>query len=541
MPVRNTIKRIFYRDSAALMYVSNRIETLDGVTLASIVMATDANKDVLRGIGLLTEDAKDTGPNDLIIAVKAESADALDEAIAMADRLLKPAAAAIGEAEVAPRSFDSALGLMPDANFVLISVPGAFAKLEALRALRNGLNVFLFSDGVLIQDELELKQIAREKGLLMMGPECGTAIINNVGLGFANVVREGSIGIVGAAGTGIQQVAVLIHREGLGISQAIGTGGRDLSRHIGGVMTVEGIRALAQDQKTEVIVLISKTLHPEVEKKVLEAVKEVRKPIVVNFLGGSSCAIQEVGAVPATTLEEAAIRAVSLAKGQTRKVRLFTKDSAEIISIGEAEYARLSAKQRYVRGLFSGGSLCHEAMLILAKLIGDVYSNVPLEPLLRLKDTAISQGHTCVDMGEAEFTVGRPHPIIDPSLRERRLLQEAEDHETAVVLLDLVLGYGAHPDPAGVLGMCIEKAKDLADREGRHLSVVASIVGTDRDPQDLKRQEEKLLEAGVIVMPSNSQAARMTALIATRGRIGNMLFTYPNKLSSGGNSRDGVL
>ena len=402
-------------------------------------------------------------------------------------------------------------------------MPGEFAAWEARRALERGLNVFMFSANVPIEDEVELKKMAVDRGLLMMGPDCGTAIINGVGLGFANAVNRGPIGMVGAAGTGIQEVASLVSDES-GISHAIGTGGRDLDERVGGIMTIEGIRALDEDDETKVIAVISKRPSPLVEERVLRVISGCGKPVIVNFAGGDPSVIRRAGAIPAATLEEVAMRAVALVKGRRAEEVPFTAPYDEVRAASKREYERLSGEQRYIRGLFSGGSFCSEAMVILTGLIGDVYSNVPLKPGLRLEDPSVSHRHTCLDMGTEEFTMRRAHPIIDVRLRQQRLIKEAKDPETAVILLDIVLGYGAHQDPSGAFAPVIERAREEAGREGRYVSVVASVCGTDKDPQNKRDQERKLREAGVIVMPSNAQATRMASLIASRGRNEDKIF-----------------
>src|SRR5690606_14776291 len=125
--------------------------------------------------------------------------------------------------------------------------PGVYAAFEAFRALENNLNVMMFSDNVTVEDEIKLKDLAVKKDLLMMGPDCGTAIINGVGLCFANKIKRGPIGLVAASGTGLQEVTVLIDQFGGGISQAIGVGGRDLSKDVMGRMTLHAINALNAD------------------------------------------------------------------------------------------------------------------------------------------------------------------------------------------------------------------------------------------------------------------------------------------------------
>jgi len=310
----------------------------------------------------------------------------------------------------------------------------------------------------------------------------------------------------------------------LGISQAIGTGGNDLSKEIGGVMMIEGIRLLDKDPKTQAIVLISKPPHPQVCRKVLEAADSCEKPIVFNFIGGEIEEIEKRGYVAATTLEDAAKMVSALVQGKKPQRTIFTIPNRRIMSIANTESSKLSVTQKYVRGLFSGGTLCYEAQVVLAPLVGDTYSNVPLKPEYKLEDPDLSKKHTCIDMGSEEFTLGRLHPMIDFTLRRRRIVQEAKDPMTAVILLDVVLGYGSHQDPAAELVPSIAEAKTIAESNDRYLAVAASVVGTPKDPQDPRKQQRELKEAGVVLMPSNAQAARIAALIATRGAVGEKLF-----------------
>ncbi len=402
-------------------------------------------------------------------------------------------------------SLDGALKVLPGANLALISVAGRYAGELARHALESGLHVMLFSDNVPLEQEIELKQFARKRGLLVMGPDCGTAIINGVPLAFANAVNRGSIGIVAAAGTGLQEVSCIISNEGAGISQAIGTGGRDVKQEVGGIMFIEGLKALAQDEQTRVILLVSKPPHPQVLKRIEKVIQTIRKPVVTLFIGAAA---DRRG--PAT-LEEAALQAVALAQGQKPDAaarRLAARDET-LARMATREAARRKRGQKYVRGLFSGGTFCAEAQIIFKDLLADVYSNVPVRGVKQLRDSLVSQKNTVIDLGEDEFTVGRPHPMIDYSLRNRRILEEAADSGTAVILLDVVLGYGANPDPAAELAPVLRQA-------ARKVAVVCSITGTDQDPQNRSRVEKALRKAGAIVMPSNAAACKLAGRIIGR-------------------------
>jgi FdrA protein len=511
------VKASQYFDSVSLMNVARDLRDLPGVEDAALVMGTEANKGLLGQLGPLPPEAQAATLSDLIVMVNGEG-DALAAALAQAEKLLahRPAPAA-GEAH-RPRTLRSALRAHPTSNLVIISVSGAYAAAEAWAALRAGKHVHLFSDNVSLEDEVALKRYAADHSLLLMGTGAGTVILNGVALGFANVIPPGPVGIVSAAGTGLQEVSTLLARQGVGLSQGIGVGGRDLSDAVGGLMMLSAVEALQADPSTAVIVTISKLPSPAVSRKVLERLAAAQKPAVVIFMGAGSPPEPPGEAVHvATTLQEAALTAAALAQGgdpAAVKSQL-AKQAAALESQARDLAARLNPDQRYLRGLFSGGTLCEEAIALWGERVGEVWSNGPLKPELKLPDSNHSQYHTAIDLGEEEFTVGRPHPMIDNDLRIRRLLQEARDPQVAVVQLDVVLGYGAHPDPAGELGPAIREARDLAAEEGRDLLVVGALTGTEGDPQNLHRQARALQSAGMVLQESNADASRLAALIVT--------------------------
>ncbi|NIO69625.1 MAG: acyl-CoA synthetase FdrA [Anaerolineae bacterium] len=491
-----------YYDSVILMQLQRSLAALPGVLDAGVVMGTAANKDILAQSDLLTPEVQAAVADDLVIVVRAEDDAAARAALGQVDELLTRRRGGV-EQDYRPKSLESAVQMLPDAQWVLVSVPGRYAAGVARQALRLGKNVFLYSDNVSLDDETALKQTAAEKGLLVMGPDCGTAIVNGVGLGFANRVRRGPIGLVAASGTGLQQVSARIHQLGSGITHALGTGGRDLSQAVGAVTARQGLDLLSRDPETRVIVLISKPPSPQVADELLKAARSAGKPVVVDFIGYSPSARQVDNLHFASTLDETADLAVQLAAQTTKDERRKRKDLDEA-----ADLARFVSGQRYLRGLFSGGTLAYEALLVLQDYLPAVYSNVPLNKEVRLANSMVSQEHTIVDLGEDEFTVGRLHPMMDNDLRIRRLQQEADDPEVAVILLDVVLGYGAHPDPASELAPAITKARTGAEEAGRHLEVVAVVVGTDEDPQDLNAQVQQLKAAGAQVETSNEAAVR---------------------------------
>jgi FdrA protein len=515
---RFTLKASQYHDSVSLMNVARSLQALPGVDDAALVMGTEANKRLLSVVGTLSPEVQAANPTDLIVMVKGDAA-ILDQAFVTAEKLLtKRSSPAVPSDGFRPRTLRSAIQTQPDANLVVISVAGAYAVAEAWDALRRKCHVLLFSDNVSLADEIALKDYAVQNGLLLMGPGAGSAIINGAVLGFANVVPRGTVGIVSAAGTGLQEVSVLLARQGVGISQAIGVGGRDLSNDVGGLMMRHALAALQDDDQTEIVVTISKLPSPAVTAKVLQQLAEGSKPAVVVFLEPDSSV-----SLPAdsdnihltTTLLAAAWTAAALAQGGT------LSDVAVKVSRQEHELQGRAAQlagdlrpqQRYIRGLFSGGTLCKETMILWGNILGEIWSNVPFDPAFRLADSNRSRQHAAIDLGEEEFTVGRPHPMIDNDLRIRRLLQEARDPEVAVIQLDVVLGYGAHLDPASELAPAIRQAGDIATGEGRNLIIIVALVGTENDPQNRAEQALALESAGAVVMDSNAAASQLGALI----------------------------
>lgn len=499
-----------YRDSVSLMQLSALLGKLPGIEQASAVMATENNLALLTEAGLRV-DAKGAGASDLLIVVQGEKAAlpaAIDEAMKNLTRQTEDGGAET-RAVLRPRSIEMALKAGGgEANMALISTPGDYAGAEAMKALRLGLNVMLFSNNVSAQEELALKQFAREQDLIVMGPDCGTAIVNGTALAFANVVRRGPIGAVAASGTGLQQVTVLADRLGSGISQAIGTGGRDLHRDIGGISMLKGLKDLAADPATQVIVLISKPPAPEVAERVLVEAAKAGKPVVVNFLGADPKKVTRPGVHAVRTLADAARAAVAITRGE--KPRASYAETPQ----PPAGLPKFADSQRYVRGLFSGGTFCYEATLILGELSADVHSNTPTPGVHELADVWQSQGHTLIDLGDDVFTRGRPHPMIDYRLRTERIIKEAEDPQTAVILIDVVLGYGSHMDPASELVPAIHRARAAASAQARNVAFVGQICGTAADPQDLARQARALGEAGLMLAENNADAVRLAAAIA---------------------------
>jgi FdrA protein len=507
--LKNIIIKNRYVDSVMLMSISAKVKSAGGVAEVSAMMGTDANKELMAATNLLDDAGHAAAPMDIVIAVEAKDDEAIKTAADAVEALLSKRETATAPTEEAPpQSVARALEIRPASKLLFISLPGAYARREAEAALERGLHVMIFSDNVSIEDEIALKTKARDLGLIVMGPDCGTAIVNGVALGFANVVSRGPVGIVGASGTGIQEVSCIVSNMGYGITHAIGLGGRDLKEEVGGIGMLMGIDALDTDKDTKLIVLISKPPAPTVAAKILDRAKQCSKPVVVNFLKGDPAEAAKRGLAFSPTLEGAALMAVASLKGEKHTA---TGISSELQARAKEAKDPLKPDQKYIRGLFSGGTLCDEALLILRDAIGDCYSNIPLKPELELKDPKKSTGNCLVDLGDDEFTKGRPHPMIDFTLRCERIVQEAGDPETAVILLDVVLGYGSHPDPASALVPAIEQAR----AGGRSIAFVASITGTDGDPQNRSRQLAALERAGVLIAPTNAQAARLAGMIVS--------------------------
>jgi|Deesub1362A_J573_1020465.scaffolds.fasta_scaffold01162_12 FdrA protein len=495
------VRKNAYFDSMFLMQVSRRLEGEPGVERAAVVLATENNKRLLSDLGFSAPEIQAAGPNDLVVALEAETEEVAQGVLGRLDAFLSRRQP---EGEALPRTLDAALELLPEANLAVISLPGRYAAPEARAALERNLNVFLFSSGLSVEEELSLKELAHRKGLLLMGPDCGTAIIAGVGLGFANVVRRGRIGAIASSGTGLQEFTTLVHRAGEGISQAIGTGSRDLSDEIRGLSTLVALEVLERDPDTQVIVPISKPPGKKTLGKLLPRLERCEKPVVLCMLGIEPDRITtELPVVE--TMEEAAAQAVRLVGGSPESsFKDWEKPLAQ-------ERARFSRNQRYIRGIFAGGTFCYQAQLILQRQGIEAWSNAPLDPRFALPDPTTSKGHTLVDMGSEEFTEGRPHPMIDPTLRRERILKEAEDEEVAVLLLDFILGHSASPDPVGELLPAIREAKERVASRGGYLCVVASVCGTEEDPQRLSAQVSALERAGVVVLTSSAQAARFAA------------------------------
>jgi FdrA protein len=475
--LQHALKRGRYFDSVVLMQLQRNLAEMPGVHRVGVMMATAANQQLLVESGLLRAPMRGARADDLLIALDTETGRVAERALELFDELAKGRQAA-ATVDYRPKSLRSALSQLPAANWVLISVPGRYAAAVARQALAAGRNVFLYSDNVPLAEEVALKAEAWARGLLVLGPDCGTAIIAGVGLGFANRVRSGPIALVGASGTGLQIIASRIHALGSGVSQAIGTGGRDLSREVAAATALQALDLLAKDTATEVVVVVSKPPHKEVAARVLERTRSLGRPVVVQFQGFPPPR-RQIGDVHfAADLEDAARLAVRLAAEPRQEAEIPDGVAGSI------------------RGLFSGGTLAGEALLGLESMLPGVTSNLSGHRAERHAAAHSARGHVVLDLGADEFTVGRPHPMIDPQLVVEHLARAAADDGVTTVLLDVVLGDGAHPDPASLLAPAIGKA---VGRRGRRLVVCVVLVGTDEDRQDLAGQRERLEAAGAQV------------------------------------------
>lgn len=513
--IKLNIKKNAYYDSVTLMIVSKDLKKLDGVSEALVGMGTDLNREIAQNIGLYTSEFDAVTANDFFVAVQCETEEVAETAMQTVEELLNKKNEA-KEAAYFPPTLERALQVDPELNMAVVSVPGKFAADVVQDCLDRDINVLLFSDNVTVEEERTLKEYAASKELLMMGPDCGTAIINHVPLAFANVVKSGGIGIVAASGTGTQEVSSIVDQLGAGVSQVIGTGGRDLKKEIGGIMMKLGLDALKNDPETKVIVLVSKPPAKEIATEILQIATKASKPVVVSFIGGDRAEVESFGLTAAVSLEDAAHKAVALLNGGEPKDYVgFAMGREAAQALAKEEAAKMAPGQRWVRGFYTGGTLCDEAMKLMIGELSHIYSNIPLKPEDQLADarTGASFEHTFLDFGDDEFTVGRPHPMIDPSLRAERVVTDARDPECAIIMADCVIGYGSHPDPAADLAEAIVKAKAIAAAEGRHLPVVCAICGTEGDPQSLSKTRQKLEGAGALVLPSNAQATRFVQLI----------------------------
>jgi len=489
LAIYKRIKNRFYQDSLKLMRVSAEIKELTGVEKAFAFMATEINKKTRIQESLMDEEVSLAAADDLVLLIECKDDVSGEALLDEFERQITSNSASGREDSESESSLPVTIEqgkTLIDANIAVISVPGTYATVQALIALNQNMNVMLFSDNISIEDEVVLKDYAKKRGLLVMGPDCGTAIINGVPLCFANVVKRGNVGIIGASGTGTQELTVQLDAVDCGISHAIGTGGRDLSEEVAGRTTLSALELLRTDENTEIIAIISKPPSPTVAELVVEAVKEIGKPSILAFLGAKSRRVAE-NVYVAGTIEEAVAKIAAFNKGESVEgCGVIYKRNEFDSSIIE----KLKATQKTVKGLFTGGTLASEAKYILKNVEAEI-----------------------IDLGDDEFTRGALHPMIDPTIRNEYVSKAYHDEETAIILCDVVLGYGSHADPAGELAKVVEESRRITDT---FKIIIATVVGTNKDPQIKSQQVETLIRAGIHVYPSNQYAAEIAAEIAKK-------------------------
>lgn len=515
MVKKNFVIKNKYYDSVLLMKLAGKIGKMEGVAQISVGMGTPLNKDTMNDLGILLDEGRQAGANDLVIALETDSAETAEAA---KEAYLASITEQRGAGKSEYRSLETMGRYVKDRNIAVISLAGSFAGAEAKKALKMGMDVFMFSDNVPIEQELELKQYAREHGLLMMGPDCGLSFINGVAIGLCSKVRRGHIGIVAASGSGMQETMNIIHRHGRGISHAIGVGGRDLQDSIGGITMLQSLDILENDPDTKVIVIISKPPQAKTTAKVLERVRACSKPVVLQLINADLSGMDIGSAMVSSSFDESAMMAIALSEGTEYTHVSEDERFARLDELARCEAAKLTGEQKYMRGLYCGGSLAEEAIALSEPKLGPLYGNIAFLPDHVLEDPFHSREDCLIDIGAEEFTLGKPHVAIDPSPRCERFLQEAADPETAVILMDFLLGYALCEDPAGMMADTIRQGIAEAAAQGRHLTVVASICGSDLDPQGLEAQKKILEDAGVIVMDNNGEASRLTAAIIQHRR-----------------------
>ena len=493
--LKTVVKKGSYHDSVVLMLLTNHISTIEGVKKVSIMMATPANKDIFKQSGLDTEELMASTANDMVIVADIDDESMMDTILQETDAFFQKqnSAAAGKKGKESVKSWDKALRELPDANLAVISIPGAYAALEADRALDLGMNVFMFSDNVTIEDEKALKEKAHAKGLSVMGPDCGTGIIQSVPIAFTNKVNPGSIGIIGASGTGIQELTTIIDRLGEGVTNAIGIGGRDLNAKIGGITMMDMIDAMESDDSVKVLIVISKPPAQEVRQKISDRLSICKKPVVTLFVGEKP-EYHEENFYHTYTLDEAARLAVSLVRGETVP--------EATVDIDESEFFK-KEENKTIKAYYSGGTLANEAAMLIKDAMDVKVPPEDIEGYMLQLD-----GNIVVDLGDDAYTQGKPHPMIDPAKRIECMQEAVDDPSTGVILLDIMLGYGSHADMAGALLPTIKELQAKAAAANRKVFFVATVCGTRRDYQGYDEAVNKLKEAGVIVCENNKLACR---------------------------------
>jgi FdrA protein len=487
-----------------MMLLSQELKEEEGVIDAAMVMGTELNKDTLLRCGLLTSDGADAGESDILISLTCKDEPSLASAIERAESLLvqKPTPTK-GDYY---STVEDALSSFTGANLAALSIPGKQVKSLAARLIDRGLHVFLFSDHVPLEDEIAMKRLATQRKVLFMGPEAGTSIINGTVIGFGNRIRPGNVGIIGASGTGIQESTTLLHSCGSGITHAIGVGGRDMKKQVGGLMTLQAVAAFEEDPRTQTVLIVSKPVERAVREKIVNAIKTLSKKNYVLCLIGDKEQLHDTPQIQfARSIQSAVLKALKAFDKVKYKAALqkCKPDAESTVAFARSLSSSLPSRQRYIRGLFAGGTLCYESLAILEDIVGRIHSNLTPEMEYHVDGNKKSgRYHSLVDFGDEEFTAARPHPIIDPSIRLSRLLEEASDPSVAVIIMDIIAGYSVADRNIEQHAEAIAKAIALAGKQNRTLSVFTYLCGTEDDVS--KSELQTLRNSGAQVFTSNA-------------------------------------
>lgn len=523
------VKSNYYRDSLNLLKISDIMKrSSSGIVEAVVIMGTKTNKAVLVKLGFPSTKINQATESDLIIAIEAVDKGSVDSALRKVEELLHSDGSSDTSNLVSenPTDLDSALVSMSNANLALISIPGEYVKDLSIKLSNEGIHQQIFSDHVPLDDELTIKKYAAKKGVLVLGPGAGTSIINGKGIGFSNVLRRGPVGIIAAAGTGLQEVSSLLDQCDIGVAYGLGVGANDPKEKIGGLMMLEALKVLEELPDIEIMTIVSKPPSPRAKKQIIDyIVKHGKKKYVLAFLGGghddSLPNSTKSKIVQVTTLASAVFAVAGLTSNELYKQSLVRlRIEPEILQRSVAkEWKGFGQQQKYIRALYTGGTFAYETQVILNGILKDLFSNAPTGRTKKLPQSSKSKKHSILDLGEEEFTQGRPHPMIDPTIRRLRLVEESQDPEVGVVMMDFVLGYGSNPDPVGAVLKEIGQVKATARKSGRYLSIVTHVCGTKRDPQGYDESVRKLENAGALVFPTNALAAIASAQIIARGKL----------------------
>ncbi len=516
---RNIVRKNFFRDSVQMMLLSQELKKEEGVIDAAIVMGTELNKDTLLRCGLLTNDGAKAGESDTVISLTCEDESSFARAAKKAEALLVQKPAAGNDDNHHYRTVEEALSSFTGANLAALSIPGKHVRSLATRLIGKGLHVFLFSDHVPLEDEIVLKKLAAQNKVLFMGPEAGTSIINGTVLGFGNRIRPGSVGIIGASGTGIQESTTLLHSYGSGITHAIGVGGRDMKKQVGGLMTLEAMAALEEDPRTQAVLIVSKPVERAIREKIVDAIKSLSKKNYILCLIGDKEQLHDTPQIQfARSIQSAVLKTLKTSDKVKYKTALqkCKSDAKSAISFARSLSSSLPSRQRYIRGLFAGGTLCYEASAILEDIVGKIHSNLTSERQYHVDGNEKSGRYHClIDFGDEEFTAARPHPIIDPSIRLSRLLDEASDPSVAVIIMDIIAGYSVADRNIERHAEAIRKAIALAGRQNRTLSVFTYLCGTEG--WDVSKSElQTLQDSGARVFTSNALMSIAAGMIVKK-------------------------